>query len=158
MGEAKRRREAAKVVLPNGIRLVTNKPTPEGYHLGALFAGMADEGEPLVRLSFPAHAPRCKSCAFTNGTLPNGCPETVLDAFASIVEDTPFMCHQRFDDDGNPEDLCAGWAFAKEAKMASMLKQVTGGKLPFEVPVRSPGVQAYMDEMRRKIRAKKGIT
>lgn len=155
MGEARRRRDAAVEVLPNGVCLGRNRPTPEGQQLGASLAKMADAGEPIARLEFPAMPPRCKSCAFTAGTVPNGCPETAIDAFGCIVESTPFMCHQRFDDDGNPQDLCTGWVFAMASPHARVFQKALDGKMPFEIPARSTEAQAYMDEERRKLRAKR---
>lgn len=89
-----------------------NKPSPEGRAAGEQLARLADRGEPIVRERFPAHAPRCQSCAFTAGTFPNGCLETVADAFKCLADGRPFYCHQTFDADGNPTDLCAGWSFA----------------------------------------------
>ena len=70
-----------------------NRVTPEGRALGEnmvrltepAIARLADEGEPDER---------CKSCAFRLGTVPNGCPQTQLDALKAVIEDVPFMCHQ----------------------------------------------------------------
>jgi hypothetical protein len=155
MGEAKRKRAVAKVVTSEGICLGLNRPTTEGWALGKALAEMADDGEPTTRLAFPAHKPRCKSCAFTSGTLPNGCPETVLDAVGCIVEEIPFMCHQYFDDDGNSSDFCAGWLFAKDSEIARIFKTMFGGKLPFALPARGPAAQAFIEETRRVRMARK---
>lgn len=152
MGEARRRREAAKVILPTGEMLGTNRPTEQGWKLGSILADMADAGEPIVRLDFPACTPRCKSCAFTHGTVPNGCPETVLDATGCVVEGIPFMCHEHFDEDGEASEFCSGWIFAKESPKADVLREITGGKLPFEMPAQSEAAQAYMKELRCKKR------
>lgn len=132
MGEAKRKREAAKEVLPNGVCLVVNRPTPQGYLLGAVLAAAADRGEPIARLSDPTMPPRCKSCAFTQGTIPNGCPETVLDAMGALIETIPFRCHQHFDDDGDPMDICSGWIFAMAAPVVDAMREEFGGTMPFE--------------------------
>ncbi len=55
---------------------------------------------------------RCKSCAYRPGTIPNGCEETIMDAIKCAVEMEPFYCHERFDKDGKPVDLCNGWMIA----------------------------------------------
>lgn len=80
--------------------------------LGEIIATLTDRAEPAVRLQFPNHQERCKSCAFKHGTYPNGCLPTVMDAVKAIVENVPFMCHQKFDANGNPTELCAGYAIA----------------------------------------------
>lgn len=85
-----------------------NRVTPEGRALGEsmvritepAIARLADEGEPDER---------CKSCAFRLGTVPNGCPQTQLDALKAVIEDVPFMCHQA-DRAGWP---CHGWFAAR---------------------------------------------
>jgi hypothetical protein len=98
------------------------------YELGAILARAADEGEPRARLRSPATPPRCTACAFSKGTPANNTLETVLDAFGCTIEDVPFMCHQHFDDAGNPVDLCSGWVFARESRTA--LQSATDGTLP----------------------------
>jgi hypothetical protein len=57
---------------------------------------LAADGEPDTR---------CKSCAFREGTVPNGCIQTQLDALKAVIEDVPFMCHQA-DRKGK---ICHGW-------------------------------------------------
>lgn len=84
--------------------------TPEGIALGKQLARLCDLEEVKVRARFPKHAKRCQSCAFRAGTLPNGDPVTLMDATKCLIEAVPFMCHQYFDKDGNPRDLCAGYA------------------------------------------------
>ena len=94
--------------------LTPNRPSPEGRAIGEQLARLTDKAEPIVRAQFPNHTPRCKSCAFTAGTFPNGCLPTVMDALKCVVDGTPFHCHQEFDDKGVPTDLCAGWAIATQ--------------------------------------------
>jgi hypothetical protein len=84
--------------------------TPEGIEAGGHLARWCDQAEPVIRAKFPEHAERCQSCAFRAGTLPNGDPVTLMDAIKCLVEKVPFMCHQVFDKDGNPVELCAGYA------------------------------------------------
>lgn len=66
---------------------------------------------------------RCKSCAFTPGTVPNGCLQTQLDALKAVVENVPFLCHQH-DRKGSP---CHGW-FAAQVGMRAAEKR----KGPFQ--------------------------
>lgn len=154
MGEAKRRRAAAVEILPSGILLERNRPTEQGYELGAFLARAAIDGEPTARLEFPDVPPACASCAFRKGTIPNGCPETVLDASGCLIEDTPFMCHMHFDDDGNPTELCSGWLFARKSIIAKGLQIISGGD-PGYMPAKEAAAREYLDEERRKLRAKK---
>lgn len=95
-----------------------NTPTERGRELGRLLGALTDRAEIEVRQRFPNHTPRCKSCAFTAGTFPNGCEETLLDAIKCLADGNPFYCHQHFDDDGSPQDLCAGWVIATTAATA----------------------------------------
>jgi hypothetical protein len=94
------------------MTLVRNRPTPEGKLAGAQIARFTDKAEVLVRKQFPNHAERCKSCAYRAGTIPNGCPDTVIDATKCAFEGRPFYCHERFNEDGTPQDFCAGWLLA----------------------------------------------
>lgn len=67
--------------------------TPEGRAAGfqmlriiePAVAALVREGEPDER---------CKSCAGSYGTVPNGCPQTQADFFKAVVEGVPFTCHQ----------------------------------------------------------------
>lgn len=90
-------------------KLVPNRPTPEGRLLGKELARLADKAEDEARKQFPDQPERCQSCAFRANTIPNGCPETVMDALKCVMEGVPFMCHQIRDDDGNCTEMCMGW-------------------------------------------------
>ncbi len=92
--------------------LIPNRPSEEGKMLGEQLARLTDKAEKEARVHFPNHKSRCKSCAFTAGTVPNTCLPTVMDALKCVVDGTLFHCHQQFDDHGIPTDLCAGWAIA----------------------------------------------
>lgn len=82
----------------------TSRITPQGQQLGAdlvalvepAIASLAADGEPDTR---------CASCAFRAGTVPNGCPVTVLDAFKATMEGQPFLCHLQLGNRGT----CHGW-------------------------------------------------
>lgn len=129
-----------------------NRPTPEGFMVGTMLARWAREGEPAARLVEPTTPPMCKSCAFRQGTIPNGCPETVLDALRVIVEQNDdFYCHREFDDEGNAVHLCSGATFAMASQEAAAFRETCGGKLPF------PEIEhkAELDEERRQMRAER---
>lgn len=85
-----------------------NLPTAEGYFLGDCLAALYDEHEPEVRASIPNIPDRCATCAFRAGTLPNGCPSTVMDALKCIIEGHPFLCHTGMRD-GEATAVCAGY-------------------------------------------------
>jgi hypothetical protein len=94
---------------------VPNRPTPAGRLIGRELARLADKAEAEDLKRFPNQRPRCQSCAFRLGTIPNGCEETVMDALKCVAERVPFMCHQVKDADGNCTELCAGWVAAQGA-------------------------------------------
>jgi hypothetical protein len=104
--------------------LVPNRPSAEGRAIGEQLARLTDKSEPIVRAQFPNHKSRCKSCAFTAGTVPNECLPTVMDALKCVVDGIPFHCHQQFDDNGTPTDLCAGWAIASTQVDDRLIKAV----------------------------------
>jgi hypothetical protein len=54
---------------------------------------------------------RCKSCAFTPGTVPNGCLQTQQDALKAVVEGVPFLCHQA----NRKGEICWGFYGARVA-------------------------------------------
>jgi hypothetical protein len=90
---------------------VTNRPTREGYELGAVLAKLADRGEHIL-LAEDGDAPRrCASCAYKAGTFPNGCPETVLDALKCSTEGIMFTCHhsEPLENKKGYSEMCAGW-------------------------------------------------
>lgn len=109
--------------------LIPNHPSPEGRVLGEQLARLTDKAEPALRAQFPNHKERCKRCAFTQGTVPNGCLPTVMDVLKCVIDDIPFHCHQQFDDSGVPTDLCAGWVIASSAcdsKLRDLMKPIVG--------------------------------
>lgn len=77
-----------------------NRPTELGREAGKHLARFCDQEE-QKRMTL---RPRCTTCAFRAGTLPNGCAATVLDALKCSMEDKPFACHE-----SKTGDLCAGW-------------------------------------------------
>jgi hypothetical protein len=92
--------------------------------IGEQLARLTDKAEGATLAKFPNHKRRCKSCAFTAGTFPNGCLPTVMDALKCVVDGTPFHCHQEFHDKGVPTDLCAGWLIASMAADESLCERL----------------------------------
>ena len=97
---AQRERQAIKAAALDLARV-----TPAGEELGAhlvrltvpVIARLVTEGEPDMR---------CASCAFRLGTVPNGCPQTGMDAMKAVLEGVPFYCHLRH---APVPTLCHGW-------------------------------------------------
>lgn len=101
--------------------------TPGGRAAGAQLVRLT---EPAVQRLVAAGEPdeRCKSCAFRPGTVPNGCPQTQLDALKAVVEGVPFLCHQA-DRERMP---CHGWFAARVAILEA--EQQRGAKLDVVCP------------------------
>jgi hypothetical protein len=95
--------------------------TPEGRALGEKMADLAERSVAWVATQGDPDE-RCKSCAFTRGTVPNGCIQTQMDVMKSVIEGVPFLCHQA-DRKGWP---CHGW-FAVTAALKQAEK--TKGRL-----------------------------
>lgn len=104
--------------IPTGM--TRNVPTPEGRELGKHLARFFAIEQPKVEAQFPGSTERCKSCAFREGTFPNGCPETVVDALNCTMSGQPFYCHVGLKD-GRPTKLCAGWAVLQGGDIAKLL-------------------------------------
>lgn len=58
---------------------------------------------------------RCASCAFRHGTVPNGCPQTILDATKCVLEKRTFACHVPKGDMPAGTHACMGWFAAMQA-------------------------------------------
>lgn len=84
--------------------------TPEGRKLGAQLVRLT---EPEIARLDAAGEPdeRCASCAFRAGTVPNGCPQTTLDAAKCVMEDVTFLCHVQ--PAGTEKRVCHGWFAAR---------------------------------------------
>lgn len=89
--------------IPPGKAL--NKPSELGREMGKKIALICDDVE-LRRMLL---RPRCGTCAFREGTIPNACEATIMDAVKCAAEGTPFMCHEH----KNPKVQCAGWLAMK---------------------------------------------
>ena len=88
---------------------VPNRPTPEGIAFGKEVARLV---EPSIIALEAVGVPdsRCKSCAFRDGTVPNGCLPTLGDAMKCVFGgDTDFLCHE----DLTRQKLCHGFVAAR---------------------------------------------
>ena len=104
-----------------------SRVTPEGRAMGAQMVRLVTPTiEQLARDGEPDE--RCKSCAFRPGTVPNGCPQTQLDALKAVVEGVPFTCHQA-DRRAWP---CHGWYAARVA--IHRAEKARGAPLKAECP------------------------
>lgn len=96
----------------------TSLITAEGARLGKLMAQLADTGFEMLQGADGFKDDRCVSCAFREGTVPNGCPETQLEVFDCVMNDkAAFACHCV--QAGGERKLCAGWVAAKMARTES---------------------------------------
>ena len=89
---------------------------PEGKRLGECMVRLTEpEIERLAANGEPDD--RCKTCAFRNGTIPNGCPQTQMDALKCVMEGEPFFCHTpRVDQPADIENvICHGWYAARHS-------------------------------------------
>ena len=99
--------------------------SPEGRAAGQQMARMAAKGVQLLA-SEGEPDERCKTCAFTAGTVPNGCLQTQMDALKATVEGVPFLCHQA-NKAGEP---CWGWYASRVALRRA--SQISGNPLPVQ--------------------------
>jgi hypothetical protein len=87
-----------------------SRVSPEGRAMGEQQARMIRRAlSELEREGEPDE--RCKSCAFREGTVPNGCLQTQMDVLKCVIEGVPFLCHQA---DRNGA-ACHGWFAARVA-------------------------------------------
>lgn len=91
-----------------------SRVTPEGRALGFQTARLVEPAvADLARQGEPDE--RCKSCAGSVGTVPNGCLQTQMDFLKAVAENVPFLCHQH-DRKGWP---CHAWFAARVAIRAA---------------------------------------
>lgn len=102
-----------------------SRVTPEGRRLGRVMATLSDRASARLVVDGEPDE-RCKSCAFTHGTVPNGCVQTQLDALKAVVERVPFLCHQA-NRKGWP---CHGWYATVAVTPAPILQML--GPCPWE--------------------------
>lgn len=99
-------------------KLYPNRPTEIGRKLGDQLARLTEVALIEVKKKFPNHKEPCGTCAFRRGTIPNGCPETVMDALKCTLEQSAdFHCHEE------KGQLCAGFMIC-----------LTAGKRQVKVP------------------------
>lgn len=102
-----------------------DRVTPEGRALGEQMARLAAKSIAEQKKQFPNMAEPCVTCAFRAGTIPNGCPQTQMDALKALVEGVPFMCHHSpTNEAGELTELCAGWFAAYSATATKGMPKV----------------------------------
>lgn len=90
-----------------------HRVTPEGQALGRELVRLILPV--LIRLRSEGEADtRCQSCALRRGTVPNGCPQTVMDLLKCLMEGVPFSCHVTRTPDGE-RNICHGYFAARVA-------------------------------------------
>lgn len=93
-----------------------NRVTPEGKRCGEYVSRMTDiEVGKLIANGEWTKDERCASCAFRHGTVPNGCPQTQLDAVKCVLEKQTFNCHVARDGMEAGVHTCMGWFAAMQA-------------------------------------------
>jgi hypothetical protein len=104
-----------------------SRVTPEGRAAGFQMVRLIEPAvAELVRQGEPDE--RCKSCAGSLGTVPNGCPQTLGDFMKALIEDVPFLCHHA-DRKGWP---CHAWYAGRVAIRAAEKRR--GAPLALKVP------------------------
>jgi hypothetical protein len=89
------------------IEKIPNRTTPEGIEMGTEMARLTERHvQALVEQGEWKDDERCSSCAFRKGTVPNGCPQTQMDALKSLLEHKAFFCHAV---GCVGTKVCAGW-------------------------------------------------
>jgi len=87
-----------------------SRVTPEGEELGRHLVKKTQPGLDRV-MELDGVDGRCISCAYRLGTVPNGCPQTQLDALKATLEGVPFKCHHS----PGLRRICAGWMASRIA-------------------------------------------
>lgn len=77
-----------------------NMPTVFSALMGVLLAEGVDE------------AGTCRGCAFRRGSVANQSPSTTTDADWCLEGDDRFMCHEEFNEAGDPTRKCVGFSRA----------------------------------------------
>jgi hypothetical protein len=99
----------------------SDRPSRHGQLLGETLALLADLGERDIPFPLP---PRCSTCAFRRGSLPNQTAATGIIALNCTlgVDKDRFACHHGMRN-GEPSKLCIGYLAAREAPF-SLVKQI----------------------------------
>lgn len=105
-----------------------SRVSDEGKNVGSVMSALADKGAALLAVEGESDE-RCKTCAFTRGTVPNGCIQTQMDAMKSVIEKVPFYCHARFNPNGSMQ-LCHGWYAANVA--VGRVERARGSVFPID--------------------------
>ena len=125
-----------------------HRVSPEGQLLGKQMVRLYDLAQ--RRLGEDAEpGERCKSCAFREGTVPNGCAQTQLDISKCAADGIPFYCHQ------HKGQLCHGWVIVRMG-LGDLLPPMAGTE--HDYPLSPPDEQRHIvdaAEAKRERRAAK---
>lgn len=92
-----------------------NRTTAEGRAAGFHLARLTDIEVGKLMSSGEWHQDeRCASCALRMGTVPNGCPQTILDVTKCVLEKKTFNCHVARGDCPAGTHPCMGWFAAMQ--------------------------------------------
>lgn len=112
-----------------------NRVTPEGKRCGEMVSRWTDtEVGKLIAEGEWEKDERCASCAFRHGTVPNGCPQTQLDAIKAVLEKKTFACHVARDGKEAGEHVCMGWFAAMQMKGGPTKRAAVECDWPFSEP------------------------
>lgn len=92
---------------------VPNLPCEAGAELGREVARLTETARLQLVQQNRTVRPMCNECAFREGTYPNRCAATVMDAIKCLVEGEMFYCHKGIADDADPKVPCAGYLIAR---------------------------------------------
>lgn len=102
-----------------------NRVTPEGRKVGEWISRRCDtEVGKLIAEGEWDKDERCASCAFRYGTVPNGCPQTMLDVVKSVMEKQTFSCHVARDGYEAGVHPCMGWFATMQAVKDKPIRKV----------------------------------
>lgn len=74
---------------------------------------------------------RCKTCAFREGTVPNGCLQTQADVMKCVIEGNIFLCHQNL----KTPAPCFGYLAARSSIIQANGGQDFRAKVPWDYSV-----------------------
>jgi hypothetical protein len=94
---------------------IPNRVTPDGQKMGEQISRMTDtEVGRIIAEGEWDKDERCVSCAFRHATVPNGCPQTQMDALKCVMERKTFHCHVARDGLEAGQHPCMGWFAAMQ--------------------------------------------
>lgn len=118
-------------------------PSAHGAALGAALSRIEQAGRAVAEANGIAIPPKCRSCAFRLGSLPNQCAETTVEAMWAACGTQGFACHHGLDADGQPTLDCAGLAAVEHAPFNALKYELCNVNVPEYAEGADPVRQAY---------------